>query len=229
MPYNKSNLPYRYENEDDPQTLANGVKKQRLWVYTVEQSAQLKMGDTYFPLIVEQMRCKVRYTFSDYQVTYAVIHEWQYLDKDDEPENDLMRGYRQYQQGTLLKADKPFLFPEVAVLLGFTPERDVLPAYVEFASLEDVEHLLYNAVVDMRDTSPLNAWMKPPLAAPPCAPEDISRTMSHMRQNVGITTTRGRGKLLRSVMETTGVMVTEAGWVLTPEEHTRRKAFAIED
>lgn len=224
MPYNLTNLPYIYENEDDPQTLANGVIRQRIWAYSVEQSAQVKRNGMLFPVIVEKMTCRTRYQFADYDVQYGVVHEWHYIDSDDEPRPNRMLGYRQYHEGDLLKSEQVFLQPEVAIALAFTPDREHVPAYLEISTVEALEKLLYRLSIDLKDAGQLNAWMPPPAATPHCAPEDIANTMSQMRRDVGLSVTRGRGKLLRAVMDATGLEITESGWTLTDNERTRRLA-----
>lgn len=220
---NRATLPYYYENEDEPELCANGVKRQRIWEYIVDQSAQTRLDDMTHPVIVEQVLHKVLYTFDDVRVQFSTVYEWHYLNPVEATQAPTSLGYRQYSKGNFFRGGKPALCPEVGLMLAFTPRAKELPPFIESVSLDHIREILAEAADLMDASSPINAWMSVPIDAPTTAPEDISHTMAHLRRELGVQPTRGRTRMLRAMMDHTGVTLNETGWSLTPGELVRRR------
>ena len=223
MPFDKSSLPYHYETEYDPVILPNGVRRQLMWHYNVAQSAQVSIQKAFYPLLVERVRRLASYTLDDYVITYATIHEWQYIDTEDIRYPEAVYGYRFYRDGSLTKGDHHHLQPEAAVMLGYTPDVNKIPAYIDITPANRLQAVLDEAHERMQDSGTLNAWLSPPVDAPQDAPPDINHVLKQMRGDIGIKTPRGRGRMLQYIADETGVVVGQTGWGLTDDEYTRRQ------
>lgn len=210
-------LPYTYDTDSEAETLPNGILRAEAWRYRLER---VQMD------VIEHLKREICYTLADYSATYSLTYEWRYRVNDNTPNTFEAQGFRQYQEGELLKAGAPYLHPEVAIMLCFTPQLSVLPSFIESVPQEVALLLLEEAQVSFQDHNPLNAWLSPPIDAPKDAPTDVSGMMSTLRRETGLITTRGRGRMLSQVMRATGVIVDENGWALTPEELKRRRALA---
>lgn len=219
MPLIVSSLPYQYETASESVTLSNDIRRNVVWAYTLTECITPN-SETH---IVEQLHKRTRYQFDEITVCYRMVHEWQYDGKDGAQIVGAPFGYRYYDQGDLLKADEPYLQPEVAVMLGYTPDLNSIPPYIEHCTLDELKVLLKTAEEKFADDGSLNAWLSVPIAAPSEAPEDIYQTLRKMRGDIGVRPTRGRAKMLQYVMQMTGVTLGVKGWGLTPAEITRRR------
>lgn len=227
MQLKQGDIPYQYEVDDTPITLANGVEREVIWEYVLEPSTTLHSDGEYYPQVVERLLHKTVYRVAGYTMTSARVHEWRYLDKIDAPATEAMRGYIYYLQGDFKHHDDPVLYPDVALVLAFTPDEKTIPSYIESTDPDPLLSLLTELRGMCADDSAINAWFAPPLDAPPDAPRDISHTMQLMRREVGMKTTRGRVRVLRHVMDAVGVEIGAAGWQLTAAEVQRRQQTSV--
>jgi hypothetical protein len=222
------NLPYHYETGSDPITLTNSVTKQDAWHYSLRHYDPAKPTPNETVLLIERLYLRRVYALDDKRIIAARVHEWQYTLTHNESAtfHDAVRGYRVYDDGQVMRGEAHILQPEVAVILGYTPDA-TLPPYIETAPAEALRELLTEAEALIADESTVNAWLPVPVAAPDAAPEDVFQAMRQMRGEIGIRATRGRSRMLTRVMEAAGVTLAENGWALTDEEHTRRKQEPI--
>jgi len=226
MVFNQENLPYYYETEQNPETLDNGVQRQPMWHYSVAQTAQVSIQGIFQPLLVENVQQVVRYTFDDYRIDYMTVHEWQYIDTVNLDFTESVYGYRFYRDGSVTKSGKQQLQPEAAVMLGYTPEPETIPAYIEMTPHDELKSVLQRAATRLQDSGTLNAWLSPPIDAPRDAPQDINQVLKRVRADIGIKTQRGRGRLIQYLTDETGVHIGKTGWSLTPKEYIRRQGTA---
>lgn len=222
MEFNKSDLPYFYETDAEWGVLSNGVQRKITWEYTlIEEASYEILGETY-PIIFERIRRKQHYRFDEYHVVANSVDEWQYLEKADEPYAGIIKGYRGYWDGVVELRGKPTLQPEIAVMLGLSPDLDHIPTFIETVSLDELLMLMEEAQqLDANDD--LFAFHRPvPIATPPDAPEIMVDTIRRVRAQAQLHVTKGRAALLERFMTITGTQVVNGGWTLTPEEQARR-------
>lgn len=231
MKLQTESLPYHYETGADPVSLTNTVTKQTVWQYSVKHYTPAKATSTEAPLLIEKLCLRSVYTLGSDRIGSARVHEWHYNatpnDDADPPFIKRMHGYRLYDDGQMLRDGEPFLQPEVAIALCYTPDAATLPPYIETATADAIKALLDEAVALAADDSAVNSWQPIPIAAPATAPEDVYQVMRQMRGEVGIRATRGRSRMLTRVMEAAGVTLNDDGWALTDAERTRRKQEPI--
>ncbi|MEM6282433.1 MAG: hypothetical protein AAF787_09600 [Chloroflexota bacterium] len=226
MSINQSSLPYYYETEQDPVTLANSVIRQQSWGYVVEPHSEISIDGKHHPLVFERLREMVSYCLEDYLITYANVHEWQYLATDSVSYMESVYGYRFYHDGLVRKSGERHLQPEVAVILGHTPQLGEIPAYIETVDYATLKKIIHMTEERAASAAVSNAWFALPTDVPRSAPPDVYQTLRQMRSELGIRATRGRGRMLQELMEIAGVSIDAGGWSLTHHELERRKTLA---
>lgn len=220
MPFYKHTLPFSYETEPNSVLLGNGIQRKSVWGYYVREYTDTRGAK----ILIENIDQSTHYEFDDFAINYRRVHEWLYDTYSTTTATEsLARGYRFYHDGNVTRAQKPYLQPELATILGFTPDPNTILPYIETVSTETLQHILETASQKFTDHSAMNAWVTVPLAAPEQAPEDVYQTLRKTRMDWGIRPTRGRGKMLQYVMQQAGVTLDENGWHLTEIEINRRK------
>ncbi len=217
MSINKNNLPYFYEDTSQWVILPTGMEQQSAWEYTVIQ-------DPIHPAqIIERLTHQYRYRFGSYFMSANTVDEWHYTENDGGSYAARIQGYRSYWEGTIQRDGLPTLQPEVAVMLGMTPDEEAIPPFIKTIPMIELLMLMDEAEAVYADCHVLSAHLPRPMGAPTNTPKDVASTLHQLRKKCGLVTTRGRAALLELMMEVTGTIVTNGGWHITQEELSRRQ------
>lgn len=228
MYLNKSDLPYLFEDAGPWNDLSNGVAQQIVWEYSiVEGSVSRNLGEATQPMILETLRRKQNYRVGDYLITTAAVDAWEYLDLPDVNYAEAMLGYHGYWAGEIRYGDEIVLQPEVAVLLGLSPDLAKIPAYIETIPLDELVSLLDECQRLFADDDAIAFHKALPIETPLEAPNSMFDAMRRTRAQMRLTITRGRSDVLDLIMKHTGTLGEIGGWRIVPEEIARREALGL--
>ncbi len=222
MGFTKGDLPYLYEDQGDWSLLNNGIEQQVGWRYEIWPTSRISVQGDEQIILVERISRYQRYRYESLVLTAQAIDEWQYLDQADAPYEKITLGYRGYWEGDVKQQGQEVLQPEVAILLGFTPDFQTIPAYLETLSADAVNGL-FAAVQEKYQDDDFLAFHRPlPIETPKDAPNTMIDAQRRMRAQTGFRVTRGRAAVLEYLMPLTGITANNGGWQLLPEEEKRR-------
>ncbi|MBZ0307777.1 MAG: hypothetical protein K8I82_17040 [Anaerolineae bacterium] len=222
MEFTKGDLPYLYENQGEWTPLHNGVEQQVGWRYEIWPTSRISVQGDEQIILVERISRYQRYRYTGFVLTAQAIDEWQYLDHPDAPYEKVTLGYRGYWEGDVKREGQEVLQPEVAILLGFTPDFQNIPAYLETLSASALATLFADIQEKYKDDDFLAFHRPLPIESPKDAPEPMIDAQRRMRAQTGFRVTRGRAAVLEYLMSLTGIIANNGGWQLLPEEEKRR-------
>lgn len=229
MAFRKEDLPYTYQHADTWTVLPNGLERQFFWEYSI-----IALDEAYLdsqaelppqPLLRERLSRQQRYRLDGLLLTVATVDEWHYLEGAEAGYESLMQGYRAYWEGSITEGEQPILQPEAAILLGFTPDMEQFPPYLEMTPVDELREVLAEARRRYANDDFLAFHQPAPIASQPDAPALIVDALRLMRASVGLPVTKGRAALLAYLMEITGVKVVPGGWALRGAERERRRKW----
>lgn len=221
--YNQADLPYLYEHAAEWVRLPNGLERQLIWAYSITPTyVHADIDEAAQSIILERIDRQQQYRFGVYDISVVLVMEWRYLESAKDYAAAML-GYRSYWEGNIRKDGKFVLQPEVAIALGFSPDFEQIPTFLDGVSLSTLEQLLAQAEMLMEDDDAL-AFSRPlPIGAPKDAPPHINDALRRMRVQTKLRITRGRAGVLEMIFKKTGVEATSGGWRLNDEEWQRRQ------
>lgn len=227
MSFIKGDLPYLYEDEGIWTTLANGIGQQVGWKYEIWSTSRISVQGDEQSVLVERVSRYQRYRYENYELTAHVVDEWEYLDVENSTYEKEMLGYRGYWEGDIKQNGKPALQPEVAILLGFTPDLKHVPTFLETVEANNLSSL-FNEIENRYADDDYLAFHRPlPIETASDAPGSITDALRRMRAQTGFRVTKGRATVIEYLISLTGVLVNNGGWQIHPEEEKRRMKLGL--
>ncbi len=226
MSFTKGDLPYLYEDRSEWITLNNRIDQQIGWKYEIWSTTRVSVQGDEQVILVERISRYQRYRYDGYELTAYVVDEWQYLDEATTYEREML-GYRGYWEGDVKRNGQETLQPEVAILLGFTPDLQHVPAYIETVPAKDLSALFGEIQKKYADDDYL-AFSRPlPIETPKDAPSSMNDALRRMRAQTGFRVTKGRAAVIEYLANLTGIIVNNGGWQIHPEEEQRRMKLGL--
>lgn len=218
-----SDIPFLTEHSEAWYTLPNGVSQQILWDYSLQQiQITLSFEGDAMPVVLERVRRCVNYRIGDYHFMASISHDWLYREDSNADYASSILGYQSYWQGESYYQEKHTLQPEVAVLLGFSDDLSILPAFIETLSHTALLTLLDELQGLFANDDALAFNQPAPIGPPADAPEKIVDALRRTRAENKLLITRGRAAVLNKLMQRSGIQLYNGTWVVTPEERLRR-------
>lgn len=227
MAFTKGDLPYLYEDLGNWTKLANGIEQQVGWRYEIWPTSRISVQGDEQIILVERISRHQRYQYEDFVLMAQVVDEWQYLDLPDASYEKITLGYRGYWEGDVRKQGQEALQPEIAILLGFTPDFQTVPAYLETVPNDRLPELFETLQAKYADDDFLAFHRSLPIETPKDAPDTMIDAQRRMRAQTGFRVTRGRAAVLEYLMPLTGVIASNGGWRLHPDEEKRRAELGL--